>query len=86
MSNAESTAVQSTSLWAAKPRWCQPWSIVLTGFLVPVASWLLLHRVWVTAPVVGAVLLWWWLFLVIGPAAYHQALVDAQSTDQATAP
>jgi len=34
------------------------------------ASWFLLQRLWVTAPVAAAVLVWWWLFLVLVPRAY----------------
>ncbi|MEX1323347.1 MAG: DUF6737 family protein, partial [Synechococcaceae cyanobacterium] len=33
-----------------KPWWCQPWSIVLTGLSGIGASWLVLHRWWITAP------------------------------------
>ena len=64
----------ASSIWAIKPWWCQPWSIVLTGLAVPLASWLLLHRLWITAPLALAVLLWWWLFLVLVPASYRHAL------------
>ncbi|MGB5136279.1 MAG: DUF6737 family protein [Prochlorococcaceae cyanobacterium] len=63
----------SHSLWALKPWWCQPWSILLTGALVIGASWLLWHRWWLTAPAAAAVLLWWWLFLVLAPRAYSQS-------------
>jgi len=59
-------------IWSAKPWWCQPWSIVLTGFAVPAVTWLLLGRWWITAPVVVGVLVWWWLFLVAVPRAYRQ--------------
>ena len=59
-------------IWSAKPWWCQPWSIVLTGFIVPAVTWLLLGRWWITAPVVVGVLVWWWLFLVAVPRAYRQ--------------
>lgn len=58
-------------LWSLKPWWCQPWSILLTGCSVPVASWLWLGRWWITAPLVAAVLLWWYLFLVVVPRAYR---------------
>ncbi len=63
-----------TSLWQVKPWWCQPWSIVLTGVAIPTASWLLLHRLWITLPVVGAIALWWLLFLVLVPAQYAATL------------
>jgi hypothetical protein len=60
------------SIWAHKPWWCQPWSIVLTGLALIGASWWLLHRWWISVPAAVAVLLWWWLFLVLAPAAYRQ--------------
>jgi hypothetical protein len=59
-------------LWAVKPWWCQPWSIVLTGCVLPAASWLLLGRWWITAPLLTGVLMWWWLFLVVVPRAYRE--------------
>jgi hypothetical protein len=44
---------------------------VLTGLVVPIASWLLLERWWITVPLAGGVLVWWWLFLVLVPRAYR---------------
>ncbi|MCP9849016.1 DUF6737 family protein [Cyanobium sp. Morenito 9A2] len=63
-------AGKEASFWHLKPWWCQPWSILLTGVLVPSASWLLLQRWWITAPLGLVVLLWWLLFLVLVPASY----------------
>jgi len=62
--------VHHDNIWTTKPWWCQPWSIVLTGLALPLASWLLLARWWITAPLAGAVLAWWWLFLLAVPRAY----------------
>lgn len=64
------------SIWDEKPWWCQPWTIVLTGLGADSASWLLWQRWWITAPVAGAVLVWWWLFLVLVPTAYRQQSED----------
>jgi len=64
--------MDQSDIWSLKPWWCQPWSIVLTGFMVPAVTWLLLGRWWITAPVVVGVLVWWWLFLVAVPRAYRQ--------------
>jgi hypothetical protein len=64
--------LQSSSLWAHKPWWCQPWSILFTGILVPLASWLLLHRWWITLPLSLGVMAWWALFLVVVPAAWRR--------------
>jgi hypothetical protein len=62
------------SIWQLKPWWCQPWSILLTGAAIIFASWLALHRLWMTAPLSCVVLLWWWLFLVMVPTSYRQQL------------
>ena len=62
------------SMWAMKPWWCQPWSILLTGVLIPLGSWILLHRLWITMPVVGVILVWWLLFLVLVPGQYAEAV------------
>jgi len=75
-SNSDSPGAPG-SFWQSKPVWCQPWTIVATGTGVSLASWLLLHRWWITAPVVGAVLVWWWLFLVLVPAGFVEAAGSA---------
>ncbi|MFZ9147893.1 DUF6737 family protein [Vulcanococcus sp.] len=59
------------SFWSLKPWWCQPWSILLTGFGVVAGSWWWLRIWWITAPLGLAVLLWWMLFLVLVPSAYR---------------
>ncbi|WP_186499911.1 DUF6737 family protein [Synechococcus sp. A15-60] len=64
------TDSQDPDLWAHKPMWCQPWSILLTGLITMVSSWMLLHRLWITVPVSVLVLSWWYVFLVLAPAAY----------------
>ncbi|MBE9154286.1 DUF6737 family protein [Cyanobium sp. LEGE 06113] len=70
MSDADPSRGSGDSLWSVKPWWCQPWSIVLSGVVVVVLSWLWLGRWWLTAPLGVAVSLWWWLFLVVVPTAY----------------
>ncbi len=64
----------ANSMWQAKPWWCQPWSIVLTGVVIVATSWLLLHRLWITLPVGGVILGWWVLFLGLVPAQYAAAV------------
>jgi len=66
------------SIWQVKPWWCQPWSIVTVGVLVPMMSWLLLHRLWLTVPIALAVLAWWLVFLVLVPKQYADATRSAQ--------
>ena len=50
-----------TRLWSAKPWWCQPWSLVLTGTALSLGSWVALHRLWVSGLVGLAV----WFSLVV---------------------
>ncbi|MCP9791970.1 hypothetical protein KBZ20_08285 [Vulcanococcus limneticus Candia 3F8] len=69
-------ATAPDSLWQHKPWWCQPWSILLSGVAVVTGSWFLLGRWWITVPLAAGVLLWWWLFLVLVPAAYRAEVAD----------
>ncbi len=62
---------QPQSVWNEKPWWCQPWSILLTGFGLIVASWLLLKLVWVTVLVAIPLLAWMGFFLLIYPSLLH---------------
>lgn len=61
------------NVWAYKPRWCQPWSILATGAGLVGAAWVLSGRSsgWaaVTAVPVAA---WWALFLVLMPAQFRE--------------
>lgn len=56
------------SVWQQKPWWCQPWSILLTGFGLIAASWLLLKTVWVTILVALPLLAWMGFFLLLYPS------------------
>jgi hypothetical protein len=69
---------EDLSIWSHKPWWCQPWSIVLTGVVLVTFSWLLFGRWWVSLVVSTGVLLWWGLFLVLVPAAWHQEALASQ--------
>lgn len=60
------------SIWALKPWWCQPWSILLTGVSVVALSWWALGLWWITLPLALGVLAWWGVFLVLVPAAWRQ--------------
>jgi hypothetical protein len=63
---------QPVAFWSLKPWWCQPWSIVLTGCVLSIGSWLFLHRLWITLPITLVILAWWMLFLVLVPTAYRR--------------
>lgn len=65
-----------TTIWQLKPWWCQPWSILLTGVIVVVLSWLWLQLWWLTAVAAAGVLIWWGLFLVLVPRAWRSAQPD----------
>ena len=65
------------SLWALKPWWCQPWSILLTGLVAVAGSWWWRRIWWLSLPLAVGVLLWWWLFLVVVPAAYRDQKLNA---------
>jgi hypothetical protein len=73
----EVTPTPKPSIWDHKPWWCQPWSIVLTGLVAVSASWMVLHRWWVSVPVLLAVLLWWTVFLILVPAAYSNQQTES---------
>jgi hypothetical protein len=74
------------NVWSDKPRWCQPWTILLTGSVIIASSWLLFHRWWLSLPVAAAIALWWWYFLLAYPRLVRQAIameLDHSSNSQA---
>lgn len=66
----------SSNIWHSKPWWCQPWSIVLTGTGLISGSWLLLHRIWVTALVAAPILIWMGFFLLLYPRLMQDMLAE----------
>lgn len=70
-SNDSNTAEKlSEDVWALKPVWCQPYSIVATGVFV-VGGAKVVGGVWLAAAAAVAVSVWWWAFLVEYPVAYR---------------
>jgi hypothetical protein len=69
----------SPDLWQSKPWWCQPWTIILTGILIVVGSWLVLHTWWITIPLSILIGVWWLYFLVIVPQMLQQ-MAEEQAT------
>jgi hypothetical protein len=65
--------------WSDKPRWCQPWTILLTGFSIIGGSWLLFHRVWVTALVTIPLGVWMGFFVLLWPNLMRTAMAEAQA-------
>jgi hypothetical protein len=68
------------NIWSYKPWWCQPWSIILTGILLIVGSWLLLKTLWITLPIATLIFLWWWYFLILYPELVKKVLTTDTST------
>ena len=66
-----------SSIWALKPWWCQPWSIVLTGIAVVAASLFWPGRLWLSLLLAAGVVAWWLLFLVLVPAAWKREQEEA---------
>ena len=61
-----------TSFWDSKPYWCQPWSIISFGVLVPVFSWELLNNLIITSIITFIIFLWWIVFLILAPNLYQE--------------
>ncbi|UPQ98790.1 hypothetical protein HOP50_03g20960 [Chloropicon primus] len=69
-------------MWQSKPGWCQPWTVLSTGvvltlvsnrvshWLAGITGWGALGYAWV--PVALGVIVWWYLFLVLLPAAVRE--------------
>jgi hypothetical protein len=64
--------------WSDKPRWCQPWTILLTGFSIIGGSWLLFHRVWVTGLVTVPIGVWMGFFVLLWPKLMREAMAQGK--------
>lgn len=71
MSDGDRTS--TPTVWHYKPWWCQPWSILLTGVGLIAASWLVLHRVWLTVLVAIPLSAWMGYFVLVFPRLVAQA-------------
>ncbi|ARI83480.1 MAG: DUF6737 family protein [Microcystis sp.] len=65
---------KSDNVWNHKPRWCQPWSILLTGITLIAGCWFLTQRLWLTLLLSIPILLWWFVFLILYPRTLQQQL------------
>jgi hypothetical protein len=65
--NKSIVSEKSLNVWDYKPWWCQPWSIILTGVFLVIASWLLIENLWLTVFFSFLILIWWIYFLIIYP-------------------
>ena len=70
-----------TDVWASKPAWCQPWTILGTGSAFVAIVWAISggSTGWTVAGSLP-VLAWWYLFLGIMPGQYrgHAESVNVQ--------
>ena len=60
------------NMWASKPAWCQPWTILLTGTGIMAAAYKLSSSLLWTGLAAVPVLAWWALFLIVVPKQYRQ--------------
>ncbi|BBA79358.1 hypothetical protein RGRSB_0830 [cyanobacterium endosymbiont of Rhopalodia gibberula] len=68
----------TTDIWKYKPWWCQPWTVLLTGTGVIIGSWLLFHRIWLTAMTSLFILMWWFYFLIFIPYLFKQQSLNRE--------
>jgi hypothetical protein len=72
LNNSARETTKSLNVWDYKPWWCQPWSILLTGLIIIVTSWLLTKIVWIAIGLSVPIILWWWYFLILYPQLFKQ--------------
>ena len=70
--------LESSNIWDYKPTWCQPWSILLTGIILSVSSWFILHLIWITSILSILIIIWWVYFLILYPRMF-KAYVESQN-------
>ena len=61
---------ESLDIWKEKPKWCQPWSIILFGIILVILIWSFLRIFWLNIILSILVFFWWYIFLVIAPNSY----------------
>ncbi len=64
--------LESSNIWDYKPKWCQPWSILLTGLILSFSSWFMVHMIWITAIVSLLIIIWWVYFLILYPRMFKK--------------
>ncbi|MEM8778075.1 MAG: DUF6737 family protein [Cyanobacteria bacterium P01_G01_bin.49] len=69
---SELSQPNSANIWDYKPRWCQPWSIILTGITLVTGTWFLTNIIWLTLLISSLMVAWWGYFLVIYPRMFKQ--------------
>ncbi len=69
--------IASVDLWQSKPWWCQPWTIILTGILIVLGSWMVLHSLWLTISLSILIVVWWTYFLILVPRMLREMAKDS---------
>ncbi len=68
-------------VWASKPPWCQPWTIVATGACVVAVPTQVIHWPWWTSALVSVPIgAWWFLFLGVMPRQFSDYVRDVRAT------
>ncbi len=66
-----------TNVWAHKPAWCQPWSILGTGAgFVGLVNTISGHSALWTGIASVPILVWWYVFLVAYPAEFKSYVLS----------
>lgn len=65
-------------VWATKPSWCQPWTIMLCGSAAVYAPTAVFHAKWLSALVALPVGAWWYVFLVVFPKQFAEYVEAAR--------
>jgi hypothetical protein len=65
-------------VWATKPPWCQPWTIVLTGALIVSAPTAVFGWTWASAFLTLPIAAWWFVFLIAYPKQFKAYVETAR--------
>ena len=66
-----------TNVWAHKPAWCQPWSILGTGAgFIGLVNTVSGHSALWTGLASVPILVWWYVFLVAYPAEFKNYVLS----------
>tara|TARA_B100001142_G_scaffold124929_1_gene126774 strand:- start:132 stop:683 length:552 start_codon:yes stop_codon:yes gene_type:complete len=59
-------------VWATKPPWCQPWTIVMTGAMIVCAPTAVFGWKWASAFLTLPIGAWWFAFLIAYPKQFRE--------------
>jgi hypothetical protein len=73
------SATKSLNVWDYKPRWCQPWSILLTGISAIAGCWFLTKNFPITLGLAFLVAIWWVYFLIVYPRLFKKMTSESEN-------